>query len=118
MINITVEAVVGRVPKCQTQTSLELGTVDALVKPLKVKPEGVPVEKVQSEFKCYRRGSKKKNNKKKLIKMQKLVLPANTVADSGRAWVQVTGDLMAPSLNNLGNLVRISNQIISTSREI
>ena len=115
MINITVEAVVGRVPKCQTQTSLELGTVDALVKPLKVKPEGAPVEKVQSEFKCYR-GSKKKNNK---IKMQKLVLPANTVADSGRAWVHVTGDLMAPSLNNLGNLVRISsNQIISTSREI
>ena len=107
----------GRVPKCQLQTSLELGTVDALVKPLKVKPEGVPVEKVQSEFKCYRRESKKKNNKKKLIKMQKLVLPANTVADSGRAWVQVTGDLMAPSLNNLGNLVRISYQIISTSRE-
>ena len=104
----------GRVPKCQTQTSLELGTVDALVKPLKVKPEGVPVEKVQSEFKCYRKGSKKKNKK---IKMQKLVLPANTVADSGRAWVQVTGDLMAPSLNNLGNLVRISYQIISTSRE-
>ena len=102
---------VGRVPKCQLQPSLELGTVDALVKPLKVKPEGVPVEKVQSEFKCY----KKKN--KKIIKMQKLVLPANTVADSGRAWVQVTGDLMAPSLNNLGNLVRISNQIISTSRE-
>ena len=101
----------GRVPKCQLQRSLELGTVDALVKPLKVKPEGVPVEKVQSEFKCYK---KKKNNK---IKMQKLVLPANTVADSGRAWVQVTGDLMAPSLNNLGNLVRISNQIISTSRE-
>ena len=104
----------GRVPECQSQTSLELGTVDALVKPLKVKPEGVPVEKVQSEFKCYK---KKKNNKKKLIKMQKLVLPANIVADSERAWVQVTGDLMAPSLNNLGNLVRISNQIISTSRE-
>ena len=103
----------GRVPKCQLHPSLELGTVDALVKPLKVKPEGVPVEKVQSEFKCY----KKKNNKKNKIKMQKLVLPANTVADSGRAWVQVTGDLMAPSLNNLGNLVRISNQIISTSRE-
>ena len=97
----------GRVPKCQTQTSLELGTVDALVKPLKVKPEGVPVEKVQSKFKCYRKGSKRKNNK--IIKMQKLVLPANTVAESGRAWVQVTGDLMAPSLNNLGNLVRISS---------
>ena len=106
----------GRVPNCQTQPSLEHGAVDALVKPLKVKPEGVPIEKVQSEFKCYRKGSKKKNNK---IKMQKLVLPANTVADSGRAWVHVTGDLMAPSLNNLGNLVRISsNQIISTSREI
>ena len=100
-VNITVEATVGRVSGCKSQANVEAGTTDALVKPLKVKPEGVPVEVVQSEFKCMKPGSKTKR-----IKMRKLSLPLNTVADSGRAWVHLTGDIMAPSLDNLGNLVK------------
>ena len=75
--------------------------MDALVMPLKVKPEGVPVEVVESQFKCFKKARGKN------IEMKKLKLPANTVADSGRAWVHLTGDMMAPSLDNLGNLVRI-----------
>ena len=98
-VNITVEATVGRVAGCRSKADLKAGTTDALVKPLKVKPEGVPVEVVESEYKCLKRGSKR-------IKMRKLSLPLNTVADSGRAWVHLTGDLMAPSLDNLGNLVK------------
>ena len=99
-MNITVEATVGRVSGCRSKAEMKAGTTDALVKPLKVKPEGVPVEVVESEFKCLRKGSKR-------IKMRKLTLPPNTVADSGRAWVHLTGDIMAPSLDNLGNLVKL-----------
>ena len=99
-VNITVEATIGRVSGCKTKADVKAGTTDALVKPLKVKPEGVPVEVVESEFKCLRKGTKR-------IKMRKLSLPPNTVADSGRAWVHLTGDIMAPSLDNLGNLVKL-----------
>ena len=64
-----------------------------------MKPEGVPVEVVESELKCLERGSN-------WIKMRRLSLPSNTVGGSGRAWVQLTGDMMAPSLDNLGDLVK------------
>ena len=77
-------------------------TGDAVVRPLRVKPEGIPVEKVQSEFRC-----KKKLSKKPIrIRMKMLSLPANVVEDSGRGWVKVTGDIMAPALQNMGNLVK------------
>ena len=36
-----------------------VGFYDALVKPLRVKPEGVPVEIVQSDFKCIESGNDK-----------------------------------------------------------
>ena len=96
------EATVGRVSGCKLRANVKAGTTDALVKPLKVKPEGVPVEVVQSEYMCMKTGSKKGQR----IKMNKLSLPLNTVADSGRAWIHLTGDIMAPSLDNLGNLVK------------
>ena len=105
-MNITVEARVGRVTECRSRRGLKTlktslaRSKDALVKPLKVKPEGVPVEVVESEFKCLKKGSS-------WIKMRRLSLPSNTVADSGRAWLQLTGDMMAPSLENLGNLVKL-----------
>jgi len=76
------------------------GFTDALEKPLKVKPEGVPVEKVESDFKCFESGTEK-------FSMSKLEIPDNAVEDSERAWVYVTGDIMAPALENVGNLVRL-----------
>merc|ERR1711963_646092 len=39
--------------------------------------------------------------------MSKLEIPDNAVEDSERAWVYVTGDIMAPALENVGNLVRL-----------
>ena len=102
-MNITVEASVRKGSlDCQRPKNLKDGTLDALVTPLKVKPEGVPVEEVESQFKCFKKARGKN------IKMRKLKLPANAVADSGRAWLHLTGDMMAPSWDNLGNLVRIS----------
>jgi len=102
-LNVTVEARISNsvadATGC-TPVGQGEGFMDALVKPLRVKPEGVPVEKVQSEFKCFESGNEK-------FSMNKLEVPDNTVEDSERAWVSLTGDIMAPALENVGNLVRL-----------
>ena len=37
--------------------------------------------------------------------MKRMSLPLDVVEDSGRGWVSVTGDMMAPALQNMGSLV-------------
>merc|ERR1712203_1192972 len=51
-VNVTVEATIKNNDDCRTVSEGE-GFKDALVKPLRVKAEGVPVEKVESDFKCF-----------------------------------------------------------------
>merc|ERR1740137_144761 len=99
-VNVTVEArITNGINNCK-KVSVGDGFTDALVRPLKVRPEGVLVERVESDFKCFESGKKK-------FKMAKLEVPGDAVADSERAWVYVTGDIMAPALENVGNLVRL-----------
>jgi len=54
---------------------------------------------VISEFKC------KTNQGMDEVDLTMSDLPSNVVEGSSRSWVQVTGDIMAPALNNLNNLV-------------
>jgi len=99
-VNITVEAkITNGIENCKNVDEGE-GFTDALVKPLRVKPEGVEIEKVESDFKCIESGNQK-------FEMSTLEVPKNAVSDSERAWVYVTGDIMAPALENVGNLVRL-----------
>jgi len=98
-VNITVKATIME-SGCDDVAPEGVGFYDALVKPLRVKPEGVPVEIVQSDFKCIESGNDEFN-------LDQLTLPENVVEDSSRAWISVTGDVMAPALENVGNLVRL-----------
>eukprot|EP00090_Calanus_glacialis_P012233 TRINITY_DN20713_c0_g1_i4.p1 TRINITY_DN20713_c0_g1~~TRINITY_DN20713_c0_g1_i4.p1 ORF type:complete len:1703 (-),score=467.37 TRINITY_DN20713_c0_g1_i4:343-5451(-) len=99
-LNVTVEAVITNgIKDCKDVTEGN-GYKDALVRQLRVKPEGVPIEKVESDFKCFESGKEK-------FQMSKLEVPSDAVSDSERAWVYVTGDIMAPALENVGNLVRL-----------
>ena len=99
-LNITVEArITNGINDCKNVAEGD-GFTDALVKQLRVKPEGVEIEKVESDFKCFESGKEK-------FQMSKLEVPSDAVADSERAWVYVTGDIMAPALENVGNLVRL-----------
>ena len=94
-LNIAVETkITNEVKNCKYSEGE--GFTDALVRQLRVKPEGVPIEKVQSDFKCIESGTEK-------FKMSKFEVPS----DSERAWVHLTGDIMAPALENIGNLVRL-----------
>ena len=100
-VNVTVEAVIRNgIGNCRSVSQGE-GFKDALVKPLRVKAEGVPVEVVESDFKCIALGQDQNNH---FISLQ---TPKDIVEDSARAWVYLTGDIMAPALENLGNLVRL-----------
>ena len=42
-----------------------------------------------------------------VFRMSKLEVPGDAIPDSDRAWVYVTGDIMAPALENVGNLVNL-----------
>ena len=107
-VNITVEAkitdkaaaVAGGV--CEAAGEAE-GYTDILQKSIQVKPEGFPVEKVQSKFHCV--GEAEEEGEE--LTLDSLELPDDLVPDSERAWVTVTGDIMAPSLSNLDRLVRM-----------
>ena len=77
-----------------------MGFSDRLKKPLTVKPEGIPVEKVESEFKCLESSTEK-------LTLSKLELPETVIEGSDRAWVHISGDILAPALQNIGNLVNM-----------
>merc|ERR1719495_726042 len=99
-IDVKVEAKIDNSIKNCKSVEEGNGYTDTLVKQLRVKPEGVPVEKVESDFKCFESG-------KESFKLSKLEVPDDAVSQSERAWVYVTGDIMAPALENVGNLVRL-----------
>jgi len=106
-VNITAEAIIRNdIEGCQTVATGE-GFSDTLVKPLRVKPEGVPVEIVQSEFKCMDPTDSEALQFPNNFELDNLELPDNVVEGSERAWVHVTGDVMAPALENVGSLVSL-----------
>jgi len=99
-VDVKVEAKIDNAIKNCKSVEEGNGYADTLVKQLRVKPEGIPVEKVESDIKCFESG-------KETFKLSKLEVPDNAVSESERAWVYVTGDIMAPALENVGNLVRL-----------
>ena len=80
------------------------GYTDALTKSIFVKPEGFPVEVTHSIFQCTEEGEEMP-----VVEMKPLELPGeeDLVEGSERAWIRVSGDIMAPSLANLDKLLAI-----------
>jgi len=100
-LNVTVQTqVTNGVPNCKPVERGD-GFKDTLRKPIRVKPEGVPVEIVESEFKCLEVGGDSK------FTFKPLSLPSSVVPQSERVWLTVTGDVMAPALDNVGRLVQL-----------
>ena len=101
-VNITLEAKLTSNPDCELADKNAEGFTDSLVKSIEVKPEGFPVEKTQSEFIC-----RKDNEEASILDMEPLGLPDDLVDDSERAFIAITGDIMAPALSNLQKLVKV-----------
>eukprot|EP00095_Tigriopus_kingsejongensis_P009746 maker-scaffold1177_size57108-snap-gene-0.11 protein:Tk09746 transcript:maker-scaffold1177_size57108-snap-gene-0.11-mRNA-1 annotation:"alpha-2-macroglobiln splicing variant 1 precursor" len=103
-VNITVQALItSEIEEACDESGEAEGFTDMLVKSILVKPEGFPVEKVQSQFQC--KGAE--DDEKIQLELEELTLPEDLVEGSERAWFMVTGDIMAPSLANLESLVQL-----------
>ncbi|XP_042229017.1 alpha-2-macroglobulin-P-like isoform X2 [Homarus americanus] len=77
---------------------------DALIKPIKVEAEGFPKEKTWTKYIC----SEELESKEDFLESWEVAGPSVIVNGSERAWVNVVGDLLGPTLENLGSLIRMS----------
>ncbi|NXG01470.1 A2ML1 protein, partial [Sakesphorus luctuosus] len=77
-------------------TSLQ-GERDTVIKPLLVKPGGVPQEETQNAFLC--------SSDNTVSEEFSLTLPAEVLEGSVRATFSVIGDIMGPALQNLDRLL-------------
>ncbi|XP_054012298.1 murinoglobulin-1-like isoform X1 [Hylaeus anthracinus] len=76
-------------------------TRDIIVKPILIQPEGFPMETTKSSFICPKDFSDDSTI------VWDLILPEDVVSDSGRAYVNLIGDILGPALENLNKLVQL-----------
>ena len=87
-VNVTVEAKIEDFEGCSEPAGEATGFADTVQKPIQVRPEGFPMERVQSEFQC-----REQSDEPATIQLEDLAIPSNDelVEGSARAWVTVTG---------------------------
>nr|AJE25828.1 alpha-2-macroglobulin [Macrobrachium rosenbergii] len=76
---------------------------DLLIKPIRVGAEGFPREKTWTKYIC----SKDIAENVDFLEKWDMEAPSDIVPDSARGWVTAVGDLLGPTLENLGSLVRM-----------
>ncbi|KAL7630532.1 UNVERIFIED_CONTAM: hypothetical protein RMT77_019277 [Armadillidium vulgare] len=102
-VNLTIEAT------AQPLTSGSCGTkpppekLDRLVRSIPVEPEGYLREKTWSEYVC----TEDIESAEGPITTWDIEAPESIVVGSDRAWITAIGDLMGPTVENIGNLVRL-----------
>ncbi|GIY63860.1 alpha-1-inhibitor 3, partial [Caerostris darwini] len=102
-INITVQAQTSSSSSvCGSFPTYNGLAKDAITQHLEVEPEGFAEDKSHSILFCP---SDEKS--KKFSQTYSLSLPKDVVPDSQRAFVDVTGNIMGPTMQNLNNLVSL-----------
>ncbi|XP_050576186.1 alpha-1-macroglobulin-like [Bombus affinis] len=76
-------------------------TRDVIMKPILILPEGFPMEETKSTLICPMDFSDDS------AFMWELTLPEDAVPDSGRAYLNLIGDILGPALENLDKLVQL-----------
>ncbi|RXG53100.1 Alpha-2-macroglobulin [Armadillidium vulgare] len=76
---------------------------DRLIKPLLVEAEGYLRERVFTEYIC----TEDIEDTTSPVATWSISVPEEAVEDSGRAWITAVGDLLGPTIENLGELVRM-----------
>ncbi|KAK4311143.1 hypothetical protein Pmani_017345 [Petrolisthes manimaculis] len=104
-VNISVSAAVDQAsqPGCGDGQTPPPQRRDALIKPIKVEAEGFLRENSWSKYIC----SKDFETGEDSLETWQLTLPSVLVEGSARGWVTAVGDLLALTLENLGNLIRM-----------
>lgn len=102
-VNITVGAFVDEVYPEACGPEYVISKRDLLIKPIKVEAEGFPREKTWTKYIC----SKDIAENVDFLERWDMEAPSDIVPDSARGWVTAVGDLLGPTLENLGSLVRM-----------
>ena len=97
-VNVTVEATIRPNNQCP-QSKIAFENPNIQKKLIQVKPEGFPIETVNTEFMCIQ------NNVEENVNLGKHIIPRNLVEGSNRDFVTVSGDILAPAIKNLEKLV-------------
>jgi len=107
-INVSVTLEIDNHEDCEN-IEQGLGYSDRLIRPLNVKPEGLPVEVIASELKCADADSKSttSDSSGEIVHEFSVALPQEIVEDSGSVWFYVSGDILAGSIDNIAELVRL-----------
>ncbi|XP_065561452.1 alpha-2-macroglobulin-like protein 1 isoform X3 [Artemia franciscana] len=100
-VNITVDGFLDELFDADCGPETIPSTRDTVVKPLLVIPEGLPVEKTFAGMLCP------KTFEDDNVTIWNLELPENSIEGSARAWINVVGDIMGPSIDGLSSLVRL-----------
>ncbi|XP_042230883.1 alpha-1-macroglobulin-like [Homarus americanus] len=102
-VNITVRAFVDELYPEVCGSEYVISKRDVVIKPIKVEVEGFPVENTWTKYIC----STDIEENLDYLEIWKIELPPGIVSDSTRGWVTAVGDLLGPTLENLGSLVKM-----------
>ncbi|KAB7500273.1 Ovostatin-like protein [Armadillidium nasatum] len=97
-VNISVEAIVQANAVSNCGSGIVQQQTDSLIKPIRVDFEGFLKEETRFKYLCTN-GS--------VSETWNIAAPGSIVPDSARGFVAVVGDLMGPTLDNLGDLVKM-----------
>lgn len=101
-VNLTVEAFVDELFPEVCGSEYVISKRDHIIKPIRVELEGFPQEKTWTKYMC----TSDVGNEEQQVSWR-LEAPSNIVPDSARGWITAVGDLLGPTLDNLGSLVRM-----------
>ncbi|XP_045126879.1 alpha-2-macroglobulin-like protein 1 isoform X2 [Portunus trituberculatus] len=101
-VNLNVEAFVDELFPEDCGSEYVISKRDHIIKPIRVELEGFPQEKTWTKYMC----TDGVDNEEQLVSWH-LEAPSNIVPDSTRGWITAVGDLLGPTLDNLGSLVRM-----------
>lgn len=101
-VNLTVEAFVDELFPEVCGSEYVISKRDHIIKPIRVELEGFPQEKTWTKYMC----TNDVGNEEQQVSWR-LEAPSNIVPDSTRGWITAVGDLLGPTLDNLGSLVRM-----------
>jgi len=102
-VNVTVQAEVDTEYPEVCGPEVIVNKVDRIIKPINVEFEGFPKEKTWNKYMC----SADLNENLDVFEEWQMEAPAGIVEDSARSWITAVGDLMGPTLENLGHLIRM-----------
>ncbi|XP_068236577.1 alpha-1-inhibitor 3-like isoform X6 [Palaemon carinicauda] len=102
-VNITVDAFVDEMYPEACGPEYVISKRDVLIKPIKVEAEGFPREETWTKYIC----AKDIADNVDFLEKWEVAAPSVIIPDSSRGWITAVGDLLGPTLENLGSLVRM-----------